>query len=101
MENVENILIMLGVTPNLNGFDYICDAVDLINNSQKKIPMMELYDSVAEKRNTTVTHVERAIRYAISKADLEVWFPFGGYRTTNSEFLFLLALKIKQGGIHK
>ena len=65
---IEDRLLELGIKPNLNGFGYICDFIELIiDDEERKFKMMYLYSFVAKKNKTTSTSVERAIRHAISK----------------------------------
>ena len=98
---IEDRLLELGIMPNLKGFSYICDLVEMItDDTVPKYKMMYLYEVVAKKNKTTSTSVERAIRHAITKVDLGNWN--GCYARSactnlqNSEFLYTLALRIKQ-----
>ena len=98
---IEDRLLELGIKPNLNGFGYICDFIELIiDDEEYKFKMMYLYSFVAKKNKTTSTSVERAIRYAISKINFECWNERYVYSVrsdlSNSEFLYTLALRIKQ-----
>ena len=98
---IEDRLLELGIKPNLNGFGYICDFIELIiDDEERKFKMMYLYSVVAKKNKTTSTSVERAIRHAISKINLECWNERYVYskrsNLTNAEFLYTLALRIKQ-----
>lgn len=98
---IENRLLELGIYPNLKGFYYICDSVEMItDDTVPKHKMMYLYEAVAKKNNTTSTSVERVIRHAITKVDLGNWNECYAYSTcsnlSNSEFLYTLALRIKQ-----
>ena len=98
---IEDRLLGLGIKPNLNGFCYICDCVELImDDEERKFKMMYLYSVVAKNNKTTSRSVERAIRHAISKINFECWNERYTYSTcsnlSNSEFLYTLALRIKQ-----
>lgn len=92
---LEDKLIVLGIAPNLHGFDYICEAVEWIVEN-RSYSMKKIYLSVAEKHiednyaNTAT--VSRSIRYAIKKADSKIWREMGGRGMSNSEFLFTLAM---------
>lgn len=55
------------------------------------IKTMQLYDVVADIKNTTPEAVERAIRTAKSKCNCDCY-----KKLRNSEFLYTLALRIKQ-----
>lgn len=98
---IEDGLLELGIKPNLNGFGYICDFIELIiDDEERKFKMMYLYSVVAKKNKTTSTSVERAIRHAISKINFECWNEHYVYskrsNLTNAEFLYTFALRIKQ-----
>ena len=98
---IEDRLLELGIKPNLNGFGYICDFIELIiNDEERKFKMMYLYSFVAKKNNTTSMSVERSIRHAISKINFKYWNERYVHSTrsnlTNAEFLYTLALRIKQ-----
>ena len=98
---IEDRLLKLGIKPNLNGFGYICDFIELIiDDEERKFKMMYLYSFVAKKNMTTSMSVERSIRHAISKINSECWNERYVYskrsNLTNAEFLYTLALRIKQ-----
>lgn len=100
-KKIEDILLELGIMPNLKGFNYITDMVELINR-EEKIKIVAGYWIVAKKYNATGARVERAIRHAISKIDTggEQFKNIVGVQCekhmTNSEFLSTLAYKLKE-----
>lgn len=92
---IENKLMDIGIPPNLKGFSYICDAVEkLAKNDGMK--MMELYEFISEKDEITPSRVERGIRYAIQKIDLNALndFPVLGLR--NSEFIYSMVFLLRR-----
>lgn len=97
----EDVLLELGVTPNLQGFDYICKAIEIIANSKEKLKMVDgLYMDIAKEFGITNSGVERVIRYAISKMDKnsKAWQEYIGIEgTTNSAVLLTLAMKLREG----
>lgn len=97
---VENVLIELGVTPNLSGFDYLCKAIEVINASDERMKLVNgVYAEVAEQLNSKVFNVERAIRLAISKMDKEseAWKNYIGLSdVTNATVIYTLALRLKE-----
>lgn len=105
-QKIEDVLLKLGITPNINGFGYITDAI-LIMSEDDDLKMMELYYEIA-KRNHCKTHqVERSIRHALqksrsfSKSDPEIVEYYLGFADTkNSASLkrLLLILQREQGG---
>lgn len=97
MKEIENRLVYLGITPNLRGFGYICDAIELAENSSY-IKMEDVYACVSEKhKSANRSSIERAIRYSITKVNKERWKSLGGNGVTNSEFLSTLALMARKG----
>ena len=99
MENkVEDLLIKMGIYPNLSGFNYICKAVSYIIG-ESSARTRHIYKTVAKDFETTESRVERAIRHAFSKADedSEAYKKYIGIKhTSNLEMLYTLANKIKR-----
>lgn len=107
-----NILYELGIPCRFAGFDYIKTAVKLIlsepevYNSQSN-SVIKLMHKVAEAYNSTSSKVERGIRYAVehgmSQGRADDWnnlFRFAikpSGKVPNSEFLFRIALILKEG----
>lgn len=99
-KKVEDVLIEMGVYPNLTGFNYICRAVEIISESKGKMKIADgLYVDVAKTFGSTNYKVERAIRHAISKMDKdsEAFKEYIGIKdTTNSAVLYTLAVRLKE-----
>lgn len=97
-KKVEEILIELGVTPNLLGFDYICRFVDYVSEN-KSAKTGVIYSHIAKECDSTYWRVERSIRHTISKMDKEseTYKKYiGTGNTTNSAVLFTLAMRLKE-----
>lgn len=110
---ISSILHNVGIPAHIKGYTYLRSAImmtvkdpDVINFVTKS-----LYPSVAAQCQTTSTRVERAIRHAIEVAwdrgDVEVLDSYFGYtisrqrgKPTNSEFIAMIADKIRLGVIH-
>lgn len=97
---IENALIEMGIYPNLKGFDYICEAVEVLQKNNRNMKIVDgVYREVAEKVGARSVNVERGIRHAISKAD-RTSDSFKTYigidDATNSTFLHTLALRMKE-----
>lgn len=97
-KKIKNALLELGITPNLNGFRCIVEAVIYImgNNDAKTI---DVYEHVANKLGYRAVNVERAIRHCILKADKnsESWRRYIGIKmANNSTFLFVLAMRLEE-----
>lgn len=75
---ISNLLLRLGISPNLVGYKYLKETIKLVyldDNYLRKITT-KLYPIVADKYNTTVASVERGIRHSIcvtfQKSDVEL-----------------------------
>lgn len=108
IERVTDALLRLGIPVNLNGFQYLRDAIMIaaerpqVMNAVTKV----LYPTVAKMNNTTPFRVERSIRSAISIAwnrcrESVIERLFGGTvdpergKPTNSEFIALIADRVR------
>lgn len=107
LERTGNMLIKVGIVPNLRGFHYLRYAVELIIEDMDVLNRITkvLYPKIAENFNSTPSKVERAIRHAI-----EVGTNSGrmtninkiigadifseNRRLSNSEFIALIADKV-------
>lgn len=79
IKRAKKLLLTLGITPNLNGYNYstiaICKLYEL-TNACEDISFCKLYEDVANEVASTGTRVERSIRHAInytSSQNLEHW----------------------------
>lgn len=104
----EKLILSLGAMPNLRGFRYLGDAIDIYAGHKGPVSITkELYPAVAELHNTTDRRVERCIRHVIQNigdavpmhevVDILGTPPralslSGTY--TNAEFIALCALRI-------
>ncbi len=107
---VSEVMHQLGVPAHIKGYQYLRCAIILAIDSDEMMSSVTkiLYPTVAKKFNTTPSRVERAIRHAIEVAwdrgDVDVISSFFGYtiqnsrgKPTNSEFIAMLADKLKLG----
>ena len=106
---ITNYLREFGISPNINGYNYIREAVFLSIMDKEMLEKIVklLYPTVGEAYGTTVSRVERSIRHAIetaydkgNKEAFEKHFGFTishrkGAKPTNSEFIALLTDEIK------
>ena len=99
------------ILPDVLSYYYMRESIVYIIVELKNTPtfsVFDLYSTIAKKFNTSVSKVERAIRYGIEKAFLRnreitekaiiEYFSMSypkGKRPTNSEFLFTVAEYIK------
>lgn len=97
---IEDVLMELGITPNLSGFNYICRSVEMIMISKQRLKIVDgLYADVATEFGTKKSRVDRAIRHAFSKIDVESE-AFVKYLNTNkmtsSALLYTLAYRLRE-----
>lgn len=106
--SVTKILHELGVPSHIKGYQYIREGILLIYNNSEIIGGItkELYPEIANKYDTTVSRVERAIRHAIevswNRGDWELMEEIFGHsvdidkaKPTNSEFIVTVADKLR------
>ena len=67
-ESIQEILLSIGIPPNIYGYAYITYAVELLLKDSEYLHYVTkgLYVDIARKYRTTPSRVERAIRHAIS-----------------------------------
>ena len=97
---IQKVLLELGITPNLKGFNYIRRMVEIVKSDElNEKSVFGIYQEIAEEYKTTALCVERSIRHAISKADKEsdVWKKYVGLKDVkNSKVVYTLALNITE-----
>ncbi len=103
---ITNLLNLLGMSPKMKGYQYSRYAVEILLMQRARPEIESVYFQVAQKFETAMSCVERNIRYAIEKTwekgNLSGIYAVFGYtvsqdrgKPTNSEFLFMLADRIK------
>lgn len=65
---LRRILMKIGISANLQGNEYILQAVEIIKRQKIHTNMITIYEKLSNKNNKTSFQIERAIRYAITKA---------------------------------
>jgi len=106
--SITKMLHELGIPSHIKGYQYIRDAVEIIYERPEIIGGItkELYPELAEKFETTVSRVERAIRHAIevswNRGDWDFMEEIFGHsvdidkaKPTNSEFMVTIADKLR------
>ena len=100
----------IGVPAHIKGYQYLRETIMMTVEDPAMIDAITkiLYPSIAKKYQTTPSRVERAIRHAIevawSRGKMETLDAIFGYtisigkgKPTNSEFIALIADKIRMG----
>lgn len=102
-ENVENVLIKMGMPVKLKGFQYIVDAVLLLDTPEWENPKWTaLYYKIGLMHEDTASRVERAIRNAFTTtrnrvADYEMIEHYIGFTNCeNSNSIAYLYKNIKK-----
>ena len=81
---VEDYLIEKGIKVTHMGFVYLVDAiVAVMKDRDKARHMTALYEEIGKYNNTSLTRVERNVRYALDRADIQV---------TSGEFILRTAI---------
>ena len=106
--SITKILHELGVPSHIKGYIYIREGISIIYNNPNVIGGItkELYPAIADKFDTTVSRVERAIRHAIevswNRGDWDLMEEVFGHsvdidkaKPTNSEFIVTVADKLR------
>ncbi len=106
--SITKILHELGIPSHIKGYQYIRDGISIIYNKPEVVGGItkELYPELADRYNTTISRVERAIRHAIeiswNRGDIDAMEEIFGHsvdidrsKPTNSEFIVTIADKLK------
>lgn len=84
---VESYLHERGIKRRYKGFKYLVDAVAIVCDEGMACKMMPIYAKVARRHGDTPERVERAMRYAVHKAE---------YEDTVQEFLVEAATQLNK-----
>lgn len=99
---IEDVLFAMGIPANCKGFDYISDAMEVIEKEGCDVSATKvLYPAIAKKNKTTSSRVERAIRYAFELAyngneNREIMDKYIGLNRTNSSSLASIYRRINK-----
>ena len=106
--SITKILHELGIPSHIKGYQYIREGIGIIFDHPETIGGItkELYPELADKFDTTVSRVERAIRHAIevswNRGDWDLMEEIFGHsvdidkaKPTNSEFIVTIADKLR------
>lgn len=109
--SITKILHELGIPSHIKGYQYIREGIGIIYERPETIGGItkELYPELADKFDTTVSRVERAIRHAIevswNRGSWELMEEIFGHsvdidkaKPTNSEFIVTIADKLRLEG---
>lgn len=92
-DKIGNLLIGWGITPNLKGFYYILDAVEVFSENPN-IKALDMQELIAIRHNTEANMVEISIRYAFSKiSEYDKVNYFGDVKYSNMGYISIIAWK--------
>lgn len=108
-EKIEDVLVKIGVPENVLGFDFIKEAVLILDRDGVCAKWICLYHEIGKKYGKTGGMVERGIRYALHATrkeckDKDVVNHYIGFtNTSNSNSISLLYRRIKReiGGMNE
>ena len=113
-QSISRILHELGMPSHIKGYQYIRTAITMVYDNPEIVGAItkELYPELADKFDTTVSRVERAIRHAIevswNRGDWDLMDDIFGHsvdvdkaKPTNSEFIVTLADKLRMEFINQ
>lgn len=99
---IQKMLLGMGVTPDLSGFNLLVEAIQ-IKATENNVKTTSVYKRLATESDS-YANIERKIRHAISRVDkatveklFDASIPTKKERFTNEQFIALCALKIKEG----
>lgn len=100
---IENVLIEMGIPASINGFRYITDALLILDSEENRnVKYTYLYYMIARKNDSTPARVERSIRHAFDlarncKTDFEIVDHYIGFvNCSNSASLKMLYMRISE-----
>lgn len=101
-EKVSRVLKNLGIPASNSGYDYCKEAILMIIESEKKVKIGDIYNSIAQKHDISYNRAERNIRSAKIKAskiktDFYEKIFVGKDRVVNSVFIFTIAEQLIAG----
>lgn len=92
---ITRVLLALGITPKVKGYDYLCDAIRYTSLMDGDVYIVkEVYPYVANIYKKNPAAIERDIRYAIGtmREGKIIYRIFGQYRHySNKEFILLVS----------
>lgn len=93
---LRKVLLQLGISSNNIGFNYIIQAVNIIQKQRIHTAMSTIYSELANSNNTTTYAAERAIRYAITKSykKNKILQQIYNNKPDNASFLYDLAFNL-------
>ena len=96
-DKIIKTLIEMEIPANLSGFEYIVRACQVIAESPKAyiVKGMRLFEKGSEEYGLMPACVERAIRYAISQGNVNLYPMAGVHKTRNLQFLYGLYYNLK------
>lgn len=88
-KRIEDVLIEMGIPANISGFDFIKDAVLILDKNGVRVKWTSVYFDIGKKYGKSASKVERAIRYAFEvarseKGNYDIVNHYIGFASTNN-----------------
>ena len=70
MEDIEirQVLLRIGISYHTKGYQFILEAIKILRKQQIHTNIIDIYEMISNKTNSTKNYVERGIRSAITTA---------------------------------
>lgn len=95
MEDIKKELLELNFNVDSLGIVYWVEAIKFVKNHPLIWDMMDIYEYVAKRHNTTASRVERGMRTAIQTAKNKIQERYNYYnKINNSTYLNLIRYKL-------
>ena len=95
IDEIKQELLELGFNVDSKGIMYWIEAIKYSKSHPLEWEMLNVYEAVVEKNNSTVYRVERAMRVAINSAKENIQKKYGYYKPIkNQTYLNLIKFKL-------
>lgn len=94
-DEIKQELLELGFNVNSKGIAYFIDAIEYIKENTLEWETMTIYEFIAKRHNSTISRVERTMRFAIEPAIKNIQEKYRYYYKINtSKFLNLIRIQM-------
>ena len=95
MEEIKNELLELGFNVDSIGIIYWVEAIKIMKENPLIWDMIDIYEKIAKKYNSTYPRIERCMRHCIKNAIENIQKKYGYYGTIkNQTYLSLIRFKL-------
>lgn len=95
MEEIKNELLELGFNVDSIGIIYWVEAIKIMKENPLIWDMIDIYEKIAKKYNSTYPRIERCMRHCMEHAKPNIQKKYGYYKPIrNQTFLSLIRYKL-------